>query len=90
MPRTIDLDHPVSGSKPQAIELCKMFSNGMIPYRKFLKITTNQTTLYGYVGRNHIHILAQENLQKTRIPITAWFGATLRRVFIMMLLTVMQ
>ena len=90
MPRTIDLDHPVSGSKPQAIELCKMFSNGMIPYRKFLKITTNQITFYGYVGRNHIHILARENLQKTRHPITAWFGATLRRVFKLMLLTVMQ
>ena len=65
-----------------------MFSNGMIPYRKFLKLTTNQTAVF--IGRNHIDILAQENLQQTQIPIIAWFGATLRRVFKLMLLTVMQ
>ena len=62
----------------------------MIPYRKFLKITTNQTTFSGFEGRNHIDILAQENLQQTQIPIIAWFGATLRRVFKLMLLTVKQ
>ena len=64
-----------------------------------LDLTHNlkQITFFDFVGRNQIEILAQEKLQHFKssihpnipiIPIIAWFGATLRRVFKLMLLTV--
>ena len=70
-----------------------MFSNGTIPYRKFIKFGY-KTTFSDFVGRNQVEILGQENLRLSKssippiIPIIAWFGATLRLVFKLLLLAV--
>ena len=82
-----------SANKEKAIELCKMFSNGTIPYRKFWKIGFKTTFSY-FIGRNQVESLDRENLRLSKssippiIPIIAWFGATLRLVFKLLLLKV--
>ena len=83
-----------SANKKKAIELCKMFSNGTIPYREFIKFGF-KTTFSDFVGRNQVEILGQENLRLSKssippiIPIIAWFGATLRLDFKLLLSAVM-
>ena len=70
-----------------------MFSNGTIPYRKFIKFGY-KTTFSDFVGRNQVEILGQENLRLSKstippiIPIIAWFGATLRLVSKLLLVAV--
>ena len=66
---------------------------GTIPYRKHLNFRFN-TAFSDFVGRNQVEILDQENLRLSKssvppiIPITAWFGATLRLIFKLMLLAI--